>query len=204
MESEDGGGEERWRWRQTRRCGSYGDGMVVMAVEPSCEGRRGPAHGTIKVSGRRSACSVLSTSFHTRWFEPFFGEAGVSKIRMPTCDRRTPVRADVFQHASMLAGARRPLAARTSAACRKSSEASPIAPPRLPTGRRSRRSIDSTLQRCQLLLRHRRERLHRRESISRRRERDLRPRERDLGRRERDLDEGKGSYSGIRNPTFAV
>ena len=71
VESEDGGGEERWRWRQTRRCGSYGDGMVVMAVEPSCEGRRGPAHGTIKVSGRRSACSVLSTSFHTRWFEPY-------------------------------------------------------------------------------------------------------------------------------------
>ena len=98
--------------------------------------------------------------FHTmvRTRITFFGEDGVSRIRKPTRDRRTPVRADVFQHASMLAGGRRPLAARTPAARRKSSAASPIAPPRLPTGRRSRRSIVSTLQRCQLLLRHRRDR----------------------------------------------
>ena len=163
--------------------------MVVMAVEASCEGRRDPVHDNIKVSGRRSGCSEISTRFHrmVRTRFTFFREDGVSKVRKPTRGRRTPVREDGFQHVSTLASARRRLAARTSAARRKSSAASPIAPPRPPTGRRSRRSSASTLQRHQLLLRHRRERLHRRESLLRPRESILRPRERDLGRRERIL-----------------
>ena len=86
--------------------------MAVMAIEPSCKGQRGPVHVNIKVSDRRG------TSFHTmvRTRFTFFGEDSVSKTRKPTCARRTLVRADVFQHAPMLAGARRPLAARTSAA----------------------------------------------------------------------------------------
>ena len=168
------GADQRSRPTEQRRWRRGGDGevvemvvavkngavmaMAVMAIEPSCKGQRGPVHVNIKVSDRRGTCSA---QVFTRWFEP--GSPSSAKIAsvkpesplVPVGHSFVPTSFNMHPCSRALEGLSPPARQQLVESRRRPRRSQP---PRLPTGKRSRRSIASALQRRQLLLRHRRDR----------------------------------------------